>query len=82
MLNNPEPSDREDWKVAISGSLVKVRGMRNLYRVQPIRSKADLSWIKSRSPLVAEALMEMDAANSQMEEEKLFDGPLRPACLY
>ena len=23
--------------------------------------------------------MEMDAANPQMEEEKLFDGPLRPA---
>ena len=30
--------------------------------------------------VIAKALMEMDAANPHMEEEKLFDGPLRPAC--
>ena len=29
--------------------------------------------------VIAKALMEMDAANPHMEEEKLFDGPPRPS---
>lgn len=80
MLNNPEPSDREDLEGSYKPLFSK--SARNASSsvpspAHPIKSRPELD--EESKSLIAEALMEMDAANPQMEEEKLFDGPLRPA---